>query len=106
MNNLSAEDIRAALRSVKYPGYSRDIVSFGLVQDIRVDGDRVHVVLHLNSPNVEAGRKIREDSQALLESLPGVPEGEVGMIHLGEGGGGGSDLGEEHALLEAGIPVR
>jgi len=25
-------DIRNALKSVKYPGYSRDIVSFGLVK--------------------------------------------------------------------------
>ncbi|MEJ5238340.1 MAG: iron-sulfur cluster assembly protein, partial [Limisphaera sp.] len=91
MNNLSAEDIRAALRSVKYPGYSRDIVSFGLVQDIRVDGDRVHVVLHLNSPNVEAGRKIREDSQALLESLPGVREAVVELIQPAAAGAGGPD---------------
>ncbi|MCX7867535.1 MAG: Mrp/NBP35 family ATP-binding protein [Limisphaera sp.] len=91
MNNLSAEDIRAALRSVKYPGYSRDIVSFGLVQDIRVDGDRVHVVLHLNSPNVEAGRKIREDSQALLESLPGVREAVVELIQPAAAGAAGPD---------------
>lgn len=90
MSNLSAEDIRAALRSVKYPGYSRDIVSFGLVQDIQVDGDRVRVVLHLNSPNVEAGRRIREDSQALLESLPGVREAVVELIQPAAGATAGS----------------
>ncbi|MCS7090878.1 MAG: Mrp/NBP35 family ATP-binding protein [Verrucomicrobiota bacterium] len=80
MNTWSPEDIRNALRSVKYPGYSRDIVSFGLVQDIRVEGERVHVVLHLNSPNTEAGQRIREESQALLESLPGVREAIVELI--------------------------
>ncbi|MGA4645423.1 Mrp/NBP35 family ATP-binding protein [Limisphaera sp. 4302-co] len=85
MSSLSPDDIRNALRSVKYPGYSRDIVSFGLVRDIRVEGDRVHVVLHLQSPNVEAGRKIREDSQALLESLPGVREAVVELIQPGAG---------------------
>ncbi|NGO38616.1 Mrp/NBP35 family ATP-binding protein [Limisphaera ngatamarikiensis] len=85
MNPLSPDDIRNALRSVKYPGYSRDIVSFGLVREIQVEGDRVHVVLHLNSPNVEAGRKIREDSQALLESLPGVREVVVELIQPAAG---------------------
>jgi len=85
MNNLSVEEIRAALRAVKYPGYSRDIVSFGLVQDIRVEGDRVRVVLQLNSANVEAGRKIREDSQAVVESLPGVREAVVELIQPAAG---------------------
>jgi hypothetical protein len=28
---LNQDTIEAALKSVKYPGYSRDIVSFGLV---------------------------------------------------------------------------
>lgn len=85
MNSLSADDIRNALRSVKYPGYSRDIVSFGLVRDIRVEGDHVHVVLHLNSPNVEAGRRIREESQAVVESLPGVREAVVELIQPAAG---------------------
>ena len=31
---LTEEDIKNALKSVKYPGYSRDIVSFGLVKHI------------------------------------------------------------------------
>ena len=28
------DDIKNALKAVKYPGYSRDIVSFGLIKEI------------------------------------------------------------------------
>ncbi len=31
---FSQEQIKNALKSVKYPGFSRDIVSFGLVKEI------------------------------------------------------------------------
>ena len=39
MSNSSVEKIKDALASVKYPGFSRDIVSFGLVRDIQVNGN-------------------------------------------------------------------
>src|ERR1035441_8810758 len=32
LNMLTENDIKNALKGVKYPGYSRDIVSFGLVK--------------------------------------------------------------------------
>ena len=31
---ISETAVRDALKSVKYPGYSRDIVSFGLMKDV------------------------------------------------------------------------
>ena len=40
---LTQDQIRAALATVRYPGFSRDIVSFGLVKDIRVEEGAVVV---------------------------------------------------------------
>ena len=34
---LSEEQVKEALKGVKYPGFSRDIVSFGLLKGIRID---------------------------------------------------------------------
>ena len=34
--SLTPELVRAALTTVKYPGFSRDIVAFGLVKNIQV----------------------------------------------------------------------
>jgi hypothetical protein len=40
MSSLTQETVLDRLKSVKYPGFSRDIVSFGLVKAVSVDGTR------------------------------------------------------------------
>src|SRR5580700_8336866 len=69
---LSQEEIQSALKSVKYPGYSRDIVSFGLVKEISAANGAVSVVMQLTSPNPEAAQQIKTESERVLKSLPGV----------------------------------
>ena len=41
MPPLDEQTLRDALRAVKYPGFSRDIVSFGLVKEVRIAGGDV-----------------------------------------------------------------
>src|SRR3954465_2644644 len=62
----SEEEVREALKAVRYPGFSRDIVSFGLVKSVLVDnGDvKVQLALATNDPNVPATIK-RDADQAL-----------------------------------------
>jgi len=69
---LSQEEILNALKSVKYPGFSRDIVSFGLVKEISAANATVNVVLQLTSPNPEAAAQIKTESERVIASLPGV----------------------------------
>ena len=56
---LTEDDIRNALKTVKYPGYSRDILSFGLVKDIAARNGAVSVSLQLTTSNEAATRKQR-----------------------------------------------
>ena len=42
---LTQDDIKNALATVKYPGFSRDIVSFGLVKEIAAANGAVSVAL-------------------------------------------------------------
>ena len=44
---ISEDQVREALKQVKYPGFSRDIVSFGLVKGIRIEGVAVTVQMAL-----------------------------------------------------------
>jgi len=69
---LTEADIQNALKAVKYPGFSRDIVSFGLVKEISAADGTVNVSLQLTSPNPDAARQIKEESECVLKSLPGV----------------------------------
>ncbi|HEY2328766.1 MAG TPA: Mrp/NBP35 family ATP-binding protein [Verrucomicrobiae bacterium] len=69
---LSQDTVLDALKSVKYPGYSRDIVSFGLVKEVSAANGAVSVTMQLTSPNPEAAQQIKNESERLLKNLPGV----------------------------------
>jgi ATP-binding protein involved in chromosome partitioning len=66
------DDIRNALKAVKYPGYSRDIVSFGLLKHVAVNQGAVSVSMSLTSANPEAARQLKTESERILKGLPGV----------------------------------
>jgi len=48
---ITQETIIQALRQVKYPGYTRDIVSFGFIKEIQLDKEALQVSLELASPD-------------------------------------------------------
>lgn len=75
--SVSKESVFAALQSVKYPGYSRDIVSFGLVKDVAVDDSAVRVVVELPSANTEVARQIQDACRDVLHRVPGVSSAHV-----------------------------
>jgi ATP-binding protein involved in chromosome partitioning len=60
------------LRAVKFPGYSRDIISFGLVKDIALGNGSVSVVMQLTGATAEVAKQIKAESEAVLRALPGV----------------------------------
>ena len=69
---LTQDSIRDALKAVKYPGYSRDIVSFGLVKEVAVNGGAVSVTIQLTTAHPEAVQQIKAESERVLHALPGV----------------------------------
>ncbi len=73
----SEEDVLGALRGVKYPGFSRDVVSFGLVKGVKVDGGVVDVQMTLATNEAAIPARIREESKAAIEALAGVTEARV-----------------------------
>jgi ATP-binding protein involved in chromosome partitioning len=74
---LTEEDIRAALKAVKYPGYSRDIVSFGLVKQIAANNGAIRVAMQLTTGNPDIANQIKAESQRVLQALPGATRVQV-----------------------------
>ena len=72
MEQPSQSTIEAALKQVKYPGYNRDIVSFGLVKQISASQGAVSVTLALTSGNLDSARQIKADCERVLRGIPGV----------------------------------
>ena len=71
---MTDTEIKAQLQQVKYPGFSRDIVSFGLVRSAGfIDGTaKVALVLTTSDPKIPLHLKAEVDK--CLRALPGVRE--------------------------------
>lgn len=77
--------VREVLKTVKYPGFSRDIVSFGLLKGIAINKSDVTVHLLLDSKNPDVPRQITEEATAALRQLPGVGLVSIDIITKGSG---------------------
>ncbi|MGE0680819.1 MAG: P-loop NTPase [Candidatus Binatia bacterium] len=67
------QELLEALKQVKYPGFSRNIVDFGSVKDLLVGGASVVVQLTLSTDNAEIVSQIRQEVIAVLKSLVSLP---------------------------------
>ena len=79
---IREDDIRNALKSVRYPGFSRDIVSFGIVKEIALSEDetRVQLVLTTNEPAIP--REIKANVEKALRGI-GAPNPKVLIDKIG-----------------------
>ena len=50
---MDKKKVNDLLSKINYPGFSRDIVSFGMVDDIQIDSDNVIINLKITSKNEE-----------------------------------------------------
>jgi ATP-binding protein involved in chromosome partitioning len=91
---VTEEQIKEALKAVKYPGFSRDIVSFGLVKGVEIDDGRVTVQLALATNEPAIPRAIKADAEQVLAGIAGVGEAKVLIdIHAPPAGAGAAGVG-------------
>jgi ATP-binding protein involved in chromosome partitioning len=84
------EQILDALKKVKFPGLSRDIVSFGFVRDIRIDGGTVAFTIQFQTENPAVGQQLARDAEAAVKAVEGVTDVK---LHLEIGARGGAPAG-------------
>jgi ATP-binding protein involved in chromosome partitioning len=74
----SPQEILAELKKVRYPGFTRDIVSFGIIKDIEVAQAGVTVIVSA-TPNTkpETVSQIKAEIERCVGAMTGVPTVEV-----------------------------
>jgi ATP-binding protein involved in chromosome partitioning len=72
MSVLTESTVLDRLKLVKFPGYSRDIVSFGLVKEIKLSGGDVLVRLAVATSNPAVPEAIKRDAENAVSAAPGV----------------------------------
>lgn len=71
--------IQAALKSVKFPGFSRDIVSFGLVREVELNEGQALIGIEITTGDEKVPEKIAADIKAQVGALDGVDDVKVRM---------------------------
>ena len=71
---MTPEQIKEHLKQVKYPGFSRDIVSFGLVRAAALVDGTAKVSLTLTTSDPKVPLQLKREVDACLRALPEVKE--------------------------------
>ena len=66
---MDKEKIKQKLSEINYPGFSRDIVSFGMIDDIILDKKSVRVILKISTSQNDKKDKVKSDVIDVLTSL-------------------------------------
>jgi ATP-binding protein involved in chromosome partitioning len=69
---MTSAAIKEQLKQVKYPGFSRDIVSFGLVRSAAFIDGTVQVALALTTSDPKVPLQLKAEVDKCLRALPGV----------------------------------
>ena len=78
-NDLSIDVIRSILQDIKYPGFTRDIISFGMVKDISIAGKTIDISLQINSTDEKKLSHLKKNIEDKL-SINGIDEVNIHFI--------------------------
>ena len=78
-NMPDTEEIQAILKTIKFPGFSRDIVSFGLVRDVKVDENTAQISIEITTGYQSVPEKIAADIKSQVGALHGIQDVKVRM---------------------------
>ena len=76
---MDSQKIQEALKSVKFPGFSRDIVSFGLIREVEINEGLVQIGVEITTGDSQIPEQIAADIKAVIGALNGVNEVKVRM---------------------------
>ncbi len=64
---MTQETVLEALKNVTYPGFTKDIVTFGFVKDIKVDGKNVSLTIDITSSADEVKAQLTDEATTELK---------------------------------------
>ena len=70
-NGLDRDAVMRALATVNDPELHKDVVSLGMVKDVKIDGGAVRLNLELTTPACPLKEVFQRDVKAALEKVPG-----------------------------------
>ncbi len=87
MAELTKEKVEETLSRIKYPGFNRDIISFGVINKIEIEGNTINVFVKFTTKNQETKSEILSDIEKALSET--FKDSRVNLEEIGSGGSGG-----------------
>ena len=69
---INEAEILKTLEQVNYPGFSRNIVSFGLVKSVSIEGIDVTIKIELATKDPSIPQSIHNEAQEILSDVEGI----------------------------------
>ena len=66
---ITTEEVSLQLATVPYPGFTKDIVSFGFVRDVKIEGTKVVVNLDITASSAEISEILKNDIATKLRMI-------------------------------------
>jgi len=84
MARITEELVMETLNGVKDPELDHSLVELGLIREIDIDGDRIHVEVQLTTPHCPFAALIERNIREALMALEGVDQVTVNRPCLGD----------------------
>ncbi|HEX5323289.1 MAG TPA: iron-sulfur cluster carrier protein ApbC [Capsulimonadaceae bacterium] len=76
---MTQEQILDALRTVIDPDFRKDLVTLGMIKDLKVEGNDVAFTVELTTPACPLREKIESDCYAAIGRIPGIGKATITM---------------------------
>jgi len=77
---VSKEDVMKVLKECYDPEIGISIVDLGLVYDVKIDKDQVHIKMTLTTPGCPMSYSISQDVENKVKKIKGVKEVKVELV--------------------------
>lgn len=74
MSNVTADQVLERLKTVNDPELHKDLVTLGMIKDVRIDGTTAHIHVELTTPACPLKEQIHRDVARAVTALDGVSE--------------------------------
>ena len=68
---MNKDKVIELLKTVSYPGFSRDIVSFGMVRDVIIENDSISVILQIKTQNDDKKENVINKVNEIIRRIDG-----------------------------------
>jgi len=102
MATVTQQQVLDALKGVRFPGLSRDIVSFGFVHDLKIEGGNVGLTIRFQTENPSVGQQLSREADAAVRAIDGVTNVDINVDVIGRQAGqpSTSNVGGQKGILD------